>query len=121
MKVSVKRILFSCYLDYKHFFTYKINQNIITQANNVFIVSASLYSQDSVHLVQYNLLNMGILFQYMPCQNTNMTLTGIIGNDKIFYCQLLLNFYQCIHNFTKSKIGNRENTAGKQEKHRRKQ
>ena len=32
-------------------------------------------SQDYVHLVQYNLLNMSILFQYMCCHNTNMTLT----------------------------------------------
>ena len=28
-------------------------------------------------LIQHNLLNMGFLFQYMPCHNTNMTLTGL--------------------------------------------
>ena len=33
--------------------------------------------QDSVHLVQYNLLNMCILFQYIPCHNTNITLDGL--------------------------------------------
>ena len=34
-------------------------------------------SQDAVHLVQYNLLNMDHLFQYMPCHKTNMTLTSL--------------------------------------------
>ena len=33
-------------------------------------------SQDSANFVQFNLLNLGILFQYMPWHNTNMTLNG---------------------------------------------
>ena len=34
-------------------------------------------SQDSAHLVQYNLLNMDILFPCMLCHNTNMALTDL--------------------------------------------
>ena len=33
--------------------------------------------EDSVHLVHYNLWNMRILFQYMPCHRTDMSLTGL--------------------------------------------
>ena len=47
---------------------------------NLYYHYLDINSQDSAHLIQYNILNMGFLFQYMPCHITNMTLTGIIGN-----------------------------------------
>ena len=34
-------------------------------------------SQDSVHLVQYNLLSMGVLFQCTDYNNANMTLADV--------------------------------------------
>ena len=36
-------------------------------------------SQGSVHLVQHNLLNMGILFQYMPCHKNQSGLAPMYG------------------------------------------
>ena len=33
--------------------------------------------EDSVYSGQFNLMNMDILFQYMPCHKTNMTVTGV--------------------------------------------